>query len=122
VAEGPEQQDPGRVSGSGHRTLRLGGRDLLVDSEGFLVHFEDWSEEAARELAQREGLEEPGDRHWRVLCFLRGYYRDRGKAPLGREIREGLGMSLLEIETLFPGGLKGGARRLAGLPNPRGCL
>lgn len=86
------------------------------------MHFEDWSEEAARDLARAEGWPDPADAHWRVLHFLRDYYRCRGKAPLGREIREGLGLPLLEIEALFPGGLKDGARRLAGLPNPRGCL
>lgn len=86
------------------------------------MHFEDWSEEVAREMARQEGQEEPGERHWRVLHFLREFFRTRGKAPLGREIRQGLGLSLLEIEALFPGGLKGGARRLSGLPNPRGCL
>jgi sulfur relay (sulfurtransferase) DsrC/TusE family protein len=29
---------------------------------------------------------------------------------------------LLEIEKLFPGGIKYGARRVAGLPNPKNCL
>ena len=41
---------------------------------------------------------------------------------MSRDIKKGTGLSLLEIERLFPGGLKGGARRLAGLPNPRGCM
>jgi len=62
------------------------------------------------------------DAHWKVIRFLRGYYLAQGKAPLGREIIKGLGISLLEIERLFPGGVKKGARRLAGLPNPRGCM
>jgi tRNA 2-thiouridine synthesizing protein E len=30
-------------------------------------------------------------------------------------------LSLMEMESLFPGGIKHGARRLAGLPNPRSC-
>ncbi len=122
MPENPEHLDPERVSGSGHRSLRLGGRDLLVDHDGFLVSFEAWSEEVARDMARAEGREELTEPHWRILRFLREFYQYRGKAPLGREIRQGLGLSLLEIEALFPGGLKGGARRLAGLPNPRGCL
>jgi len=122
VPEDPELPNPGRASGSGHRKLRLGGRDLLVDGDGFLVRFDDWSEEVARDMARADGLEELAEPHWRILRFLRAFYQSRGKAPLGREIRQGLGISLLEIEALFPGGLKGGARRLAGLPNPRGCL
>lgn len=122
MPEDPEGRAPSQASGSGFRRLRLGGRELLVDNEGFLVRFDEWSEEVARDLARSEGWEEPADPHWRVLHFLRAFYQSRGKAPLGREIRQGLGISLLEIEALFPGGLKYGARRLAGLPNPRGCL
>ena len=30
-------------------------------------------------------------------------------------------MSLLELECLFPGGIRHGAKRLAGLPNPKRC-
>jgi tRNA 2-thiouridine synthesizing protein E len=29
---------------------------------------------------------------------------------------------LVELESLFPGGIKKGARRLAGLPNPKTCI
>jgi sulfur relay (sulfurtransferase) DsrC/TusE family protein len=52
---------------------------------------------------------------------LREYYLQNGRAPLNRQLKAGLGMSLMEIESLFPGGLKLGARRLAGLPNPKTC-
>ncbi len=30
-------------------------------------------------------------------------------------------MTLQELEGLFPGGIRMGARRLAGLPNPKTC-
>jgi tRNA 2-thiouridine synthesizing protein E len=61
------------------------------------------------------------DTHWQVIRFLREYYLQNGRAPLNRQLKAGLGMSLMEIESLFPGGLKLGARRLAGLPNPKTC-
>jgi sulfur relay (sulfurtransferase) DsrC/TusE family protein len=31
-------------------------------------------------------------------------------------------MPLLELEQLFPEGIKYGARRIAGLPNPKNCV
>jgi sulfur relay (sulfurtransferase) DsrC/TusE family protein len=40
---------------------------------------------------------------------------------LNHKIRLGTGLSLLEIESLFPGGIAHGARRLAGMPKRKGC-
>jgi tRNA 2-thiouridine synthesizing protein E len=99
----------------------LAGREVVFDSEGFLSDFRQWTEEVARILAQESGLEALTDVHWQVIRFLREYYLQNGRAPLHRELKKGTGMSLLEIENLFPGGLKQGARRLAGLPNPKTC-
>jgi tRNA 2-thiouridine synthesizing protein E len=56
-----------------------------------------------------------------VVRFLRDFYAYNGRAPLNNELRKGTGMSLLELDGLFPEGLKQGARRLAGLPNPKTC-
>jgi tRNA 2-thiouridine synthesizing protein E len=97
------------------------GREIVFDSEGFLSDFRQWTEEVAQTLAQESGLEALTDTHWQVIRFLREYYLQNGRAPLHRELKKGTGMSLLEIESLFPGGIKQGARRLAGLPNPKTC-
>jgi tRNA 2-thiouridine synthesizing protein E len=110
------------ASASGHRLSRLAGRDLLLDEEGFLLDPRQWSEEAASDMALEQGMPRLEEPHWRVIRFLREYYLAHGKAPLSREIKKKVGMSLLEIEALFPGGLRAGARRIAGLPNPRGCM
>jgi tRNA 2-thiouridine synthesizing protein E len=59
---------------------------------------------------------------WRVIRFLRGYYAHNGRAPMNRELKAGTELSLLELERLFPDGIKLGARMLAGLPNPKTCL
>jgi tRNA 2-thiouridine synthesizing protein E len=99
----------------------LAGREIVFDSEGFLSDFRQWTEEVAQTLAQESGLEALTDTHWQVIRFLREYYLQNGRAPLHRELKKGTGMSLLEIESLFPGGIKQGARRLAGLPNPKTC-
>jgi sulfur relay (sulfurtransferase) DsrC/TusE family protein len=57
-----------------------------------------------------------------VICFLRDFYDNNGRAPLNRELTKGSSLSLLQIERLFPDGIKRGARRIAGLPNPKNCL
>ena len=92
---------------------------MLLDQEGFLVEATVGTVDVAGDLAREQGLEVLEELHWKTIRFLREYFLAHGKAPMGRDIRNGTGLSLLEIEQLFPGGLKEGARRLTGLPNPR---
>ncbi len=99
----------------------IGGTEVVFDSEGFLADPDQWTEVVAEDLARESGIASLEDAHWRVIRFMRGYYLQNGRSPLHRELKRGLGMSLMEIEVLFPGGIKYGARRLAGLPNPRTC-
>ena len=75
----------------------------------------------AEALAAECGISGLTDVQWRVIYFLREYFCYHGKAPLNRDITTGLGISLLEIEALFPRGIRHGARLIAGLPNPRSC-
>ena len=100
----------------------LEGRHVVFDGEGFFEDPDDWSEAAARLLAGDSGLHEMSPVHWEVIAFLRDYYFQNGRAPLNKQLRASLGRSVSEIESLFPGGIKYGARRLAGLPNPKSCM
>jgi TusE/DsrC/DsvC family sulfur relay protein len=119
-----QPDEASRPAGTGPLQVQvrsLAGREVVFDSEGFLADSLQWTEEVARVLAQESGLAVLADTHWQVIRFLREYYLQNGRAPLNRQLKAGLGMSLMEIESLFPGGLKLGARRLAGLPNPKTC-
>ncbi len=80
-----------------------------------------WSEAVCRKLAAQCGLTEMQDQHWKVLYAYREFYAYNGRAPLNKHLKSATGMSVLEMERLFPGGLKNGARRLCGLPNPKTC-
>jgi tRNA 2-thiouridine synthesizing protein E len=105
------------------RELRtVAGREVWFDSEGFFWEPDDWSEAAAQELARACGLPGLDDGQWRVIRFLRGYYSRNGRAPMNRELKAGTNLSLVELEQLFPDGIRMGARRLAGLPNPKTCI
>ncbi len=99
----------------------VAGREILFDEEDFLCHVDDWDEAIAVELAAEAGVGELREAQWRVIHFLREFYQENGRSPLNRRIVEGVGMSLLELERLFPGGIRHGAKRLAGLPNPKRC-
>jgi TusE/DsrC/DsvC family sulfur relay protein len=99
----------------------VAGKEVLFDKQGFLWHPEDWTEEVAMALASECGIETLSNDQWRVIRFLRDYFSYHGRAPLNRDLRAGAGISLMELECLFPGGIRHGARRVAGLPNPRAC-
>jgi len=113
------------VTAEGIRTRELrtvAGREAWFDSEGFFWEPDDWSEAAAQELARDSGIPALDEVQWRVIRFLRDYYGRNGRAPMNRELKAGTDLSLLELERLFPDGIRMGARRLAGLPNPKTCI
>lgn len=95
--------------------------EACFDEEGFLIDPGLWTETLAEDMAVADGLPGLSEAHWRVIRFLRNYYLTVGKSPLNKELARGAGITLMEIESLFPRGIKNGARRLAGLPNPKGC-
>ncbi len=103
-------------------------REIAVDEGGYLSNADDWCEDLAAELARRDGLGlDPG--HWRVLDFLRGYYRDYQTVPPMRLLVKSLadlygkdfGNSLV-LYRLFPDGPLKQASRYAGLPRPESCV
>jgi tRNA 2-thiouridine synthesizing protein E len=112
-------QEP--TPGTAQIVRRIAGVEIVFDGEGFFKNPSLWSEEAARVLAEEAGVRDLNEKQWNVIHFLRKYYSEQGKAPLNHKIKNGTGLSLMELEALFPGGIKYGARRLAGLPNPKAC-
>jgi TusE/DsrC/DsvC family sulfur relay protein len=106
----------------GRECRLLAGREIYFDREGFFWEASDWSEEVATILAQESGLAELTETHWKVMRFFREYYLYHGRTPLNRHLKAGTALSLKELEGLFPGGIRLGARRLAGLPNPKSCF
>jgi dissimilatory sulfite reductase related protein len=114
--------NPTDPRGSGPRFRLVAGREILFDGDGFLWNPSDWDDEVAVELGVERGICRLNEDQWRAIRFLRTYYAENGRSPLNRTLTQGLGMTLLELERLFPDGIKHGARRLAGLPNPKNCV
>lgn len=109
------------------RVVDVGGRDVLTDSEGYLVDPADWTEAFARALADREGLK-LGAEHWEVIRFLREHYAHRGTQASVRDMlryfRQVWGDqrgSNRYLHRLFPrGGPQKQGNRLAGLLRTKG--
>ncbi|MFW2372304.1 MAG: TusE/DsrC/DsvC family sulfur relay protein [Gammaproteobacteria bacterium] len=114
---------PGMITHS----LMINGREVLTDSEGYLVDPADWSEDFVRKQAEVEGLELTGE-HWEVIRFLRDWYASRGRQAIVRDMirhyrtvwnsEKGSNRYLHQI---FPrGGPQKQGNRLAGLLRTKG--
>ena len=109
------------------KALRVNGREVLTDSEGYLVNLADWSEDFVRAQAEQEGLA-LGNEHWEVIRFLRDYYDRREVQAAVRDIvrhfRQVWGAergSNRYLHALFPrGGPQKQGNRLAGLLRTKG--
>jgi tRNA 2-thiouridine synthesizing protein E len=102
--------------------LAVDGREIELDEEGFLVDFEDWTNNAAAILASEQGIKELTEEHWQVIKYLREYYKEFKIAPMIRKLCKDTGLSLKQIYELFPSGPARGACKIAGLPKPTGCV
>lgn len=104
------------------------GVSLSVTCTGNLLELHRWSPELAEFMAQKEGLSLSDD-HWEVLNFLRSFYFEFGVTPmvkiLMKHMAEELGAQRASREhlyKLFPGGPSRQGSRIAGLPEPQGCI
>jgi tRNA 2-thiouridine synthesizing protein E len=67
------------------RCIRVGEREILTDSEGYLVDPGDWSEAFAKAEAAREDLE-LSEEHWELIRFLRGHFATHGAQATVRDM------------------------------------
>ncbi len=96
---------------------------LHAAPEGDMHHLPPWSEEVARDIAAKEGVELTAE-HWEVVHLLRNHYRLRGHSLTGtallRALGEPFGMrgGIKHLYELFPGGPVSQGSRIAGVPAP----
>lgn len=109
------------------RRIMVDDREVLTDSEGYLVDPSDWSEEFVRQQAKQEGLQLNSE-HWEVIRFQRHWYETHGLQASVRDMikyfREQWDKdkgSSQYLHQLFPrGGPQKQGNRLAGLMRTKG--
>ena len=106
----------------------IDGREIQTDAEGYLAALDDWSEDVARHLAEKDKLDLT-EEHWKILNVIREYYAEYGTAPnlriLQKVLKEHLGDAAADkkyLFTLFPYGPAKQGARYAGMPKPTGCV
>lgn len=104
------------------------GEKYAVTQLGNLVDLHRWNERLAVFIAQQEGIELSED-HWEVLNFLRQFYFEYGITPMVRILMQHMAeefgpqrASKEHLYTLFPKGPSRQGSRIAGLPEPQGCI
>lgn len=102
--------------------IEANGKKIEVDEDGFLVDPEDWNEDVVKIFAKVEEVDNLTENHWKVINYLRDYFKQFGIAPMIRKLCKDTGFSLKEIYDMFPSGPAKGACKLAGLPKPTGCV
>jgi tRNA 2-thiouridine synthesizing protein E len=98
--------------------IEVEGKKIELDSEGFLVKFEDWNEKVACALADRENVSNVcplTKERIEIFQFMREFYKKFNAFPLARAICTNVHTKECNLEK-FPDGSV--AWKIAGLPRP----
>ncbi len=108
--------------------IEFAGKVYETDEAGYLANYQDWNEDLADLVANRDGLKMTSQ-HWEVIEFLRDYYAEFQIAPAIRVLIKAIGKKLgpdkgnsIYLYELFPNGPAVQACKIAGLPKPTGCV
>ena len=99
--------------------IEYGGKRAEIDSEGYLVRFEDWDEKVACALAEREGV--PGEcplseGRMDILRFMREYYKKFNSFPIVSAVCKNVRQPKGCLQEKFLDPIQ--AWKIAGLPKP----
>ena len=97
------------------------GHQVTLNEEGFMTDAAQWTPDIGEAIAEELGLTLTPD-HWKVITFCREDAAREGQPPGLRRISKLSGVGTKELYALFPKGPGKLAARVAGLPNPHGCV
>lgn len=98
--------------------LEYAGGTIHLDDEGFLAESEEWNEDVAKLLAEREGLDVLSDDRMDIVRFLRQYYNKYHSFPILNYVCKNVHQPRQCVNEQFVDPMK--AWKIAGLPKPEG--
>jgi tRNA 2-thiouridine synthesizing protein E len=100
-----------------YETYQILQTEHELTAAGFLEEFERWDKRFAQLVARGWNLPDGlTDQHWRIIEYLRDFYRIHKNIPTVYETCQANYIGLEELLKLFPDGYRRGACRAAGLP------
>lgn len=108
--------------------VNIGGRDIALDKDGYLINLSDWDQDVAGALATQENISLT-QAHWEIINLLQEFYREFEISPAMRvfvkytekKLGPEKGKSIYLLQ-LFPPSPAKIASKIAGLPRPTNCL
>lgn len=97
------------------QSVTFGDKSYQVDNQGFLTNKEEWDRGFVEAIATDLGIAELSEDHWRIIEFIRKYYKETGECPLFYKTCRSNGLGVKHFKELFPTGYLRGACRLAGV-------
>ena len=98
----------------------IGNKNIVkLDPDGFLENIEDWNEQVACDLADREGISDEcplSAERMEILKYIRDYYQKFEAFPIVRAVCKNVGQSKDCQYQEFPDPIT--AWKVAGLPKP----
>ena len=98
------------------QTIEHKGRKVHLDDEGYLLNIDDWSEDVACAIAEREGIEELSKDRMDIIRFVREHYKKFNFFPILNAVCKNVHQPKDCINERFIDPMK--AWRIAGLPKP----
>ena len=102
--------------------MKIGNIEVNLDKDGFMEDPGLWNDDVAKAIALDEGIEEMTENHWKIVNYIREYWKEHDLAPAVRLICTEQKLGVRQIYKLFTSGPARGACRVAGLPKPDGCV
>ena len=99
--------------------IEMDGKKIELDEEGYLVNLNDWNENIACLLAEREGVKEKcplTEEKMEIIKFMREYYKKFGAFPVPRGVCLRIHLQRECTYEEFPD--PSIAWKIAGLPQP----
>lgn len=96
--------------------IKSRGTEVKVDEEGYLLNYEDWNEQVARIMAEKEGLGELTKDKMDILEFIRRFYEEHKFFPIVRAVCKNVHQPKDCLTEKFMDPVT--AWKIAGLPNP----
>jgi TusE/DsrC/DsvC family sulfur relay protein len=62
--------------------IKVAGKNVKLDDEGFLINQDDWNHDVARGIAKKAGIDKLDDDQLEIIEFLREYYKKFNAFPI----------------------------------------